>query len=369
MVKEVTMIIGLDASRAVKAIKTGTEYYSWEILRHIVVQDSQVDFRLYAPSLPSEPFPSSSNIEWRLIPPKRLWSQIHLAKELRKHPPDVIFVPSHVIPFFSDTPAVVTIHDLAYLYYPDSYPKIERRYIAFSTAVSISKARAIITPSQATKKDIIKNFHCNQEKIFVIPHGYNRDLFNTDRALEKPPIDKPYILMIGRIEEKKNVAFLVTAFALFARENKEVRLVLAGKPGYGYAKIKQVIANLPASIGQRVIETGYLPQYDVLRYLRYAKLFAFPSRYEGFGMPVLEAMAMNVPVVCADTSSLPEVSGKAAIVLPTNQPLAWAASFSRLFHQKEYAQNIIKAQAKWVERFSWEKAARQTLEVIKHAAR
>jgi len=367
MVKEVKMIIGLDASRAVRAIKTGTEYYSWEILRQMVTANQQYQFRLYAPSLPSEPFPQQPNIEWRLIAPKRLWSQIHLANELRKDPPDVLFIPSHVIPILSTTPSVVTIHDLAYLFYPDSYAPLERRYIALSTAASVSKARAIITPSESTKADIVKTFRCRPEKISVIAHGYNRELFNTHKLLEKPPVDEPYILSIGRLEEKKNTAFLISAFTLFAKENKQVKLVLAGKPGYGYKKIHQLIVALPPETRKRVIETGYLPQYDILRYLRYAKIFAFPSRYEGFGMPILEAMAMNVPVICANSSSLPEVADKAAITLATNEPLPWAASFSRIFNQPQFAQKIIGAQTKWVDNFSWKKAAQKTLEVIINA--
>lgn len=363
------MIIGIDASRAVRAAKTGTERYSFEIINHLIKGDRKNQYALYAPHPPKEPFPEQANVVWKIIPHRRLWSQVYLANELRKSPPDVLFVPSHVVPLISSVPSVVTVHDLAYRYFPEYYPRIARQYISFSTSVSVSKARRIITPSLSTKKDILKSFRFPENRIDVIPHGYDKALFRPDTKADQPPLHAPYVLFIGRIEQKKNLTLLVDSFSLLAKEKPDIQLVLAGKLGFGYEKIQDKISTLAPSIRQRIIQTGYLPEYDLVRYLKHAKLFSFPSQYEGFGLPVLEAMAIGTPVVCSNTSSLPEVAGAGAVLLPPENPLSWAAAFSRILNQPTYAKEIVTAGLKQASNFSWEKAAEQTLETITNAAK
>lgn len=362
------MTIGIDASRAVKPIRTGPENYSWELLRRLVTLDSKVTFRLYAPHQPKEAFLSNPNIDWRILPEQRLWSQFRLAKEIRQNPPDVLFIPSHVVPLFSNVPTVVTIHDLAYQYFPQSYSNFDRRYLAFSTGVSASKARKIIVPSESTKRDLLKEYReLDGRKIVVIPHAYNQDIFKPSNSTDQPPVDPPYIFFVGRIEQKKNVRLLIEAFALLAKEKKTAKLVLSGRAGFGHEAIQQAIQALPPAIRNRIIEAGYLPQYDMVRYLQHATVFAFPSQYEGFGLAALEAMATGVPVVCSNTSSLPEVVGDTAITLPPTNALSWAAAFSRIMNQPELAKQLsTKAMAR-AKQFSWQRTAEATLVVLKNA--
>jgi len=362
-------VIGIDASRALRNIRTGTENYSREIIEAILALKPKYRFRLFAPYQPkSSPFNEYPNVEWQIINRKKLWSQVGLAQALNANPPAVTFIPSHVVPIFTKAPTVVTIHDLAYKIVPDSYSFLQRRYLNFATSASAAKAKKVIVPSEATKNDLISYYHLPPKKIVVIPHAFNRDVFDANRQYEAPPITGSYILFVGRLEEKKNVRLLIDAFELLCKENSDIKLVLAGSTGHGYDRIKERLEQLSRSVAQRITLPGYLPEYDMVRYLAHAAIFAFPSWYEGFGLPALEAMAMGVPVVCSNTSSLPEVADSATVMLPPNSPLSWASAFSRILHQSKFAQELKTKGLRQAERFSWDKAAKATLEVLINVA-
>ncbi|MEK7170714.1 MAG: glycosyltransferase family 1 protein [Patescibacteria group bacterium] len=362
------LTIGIDASRAVKKNRTGPENYSYEIIRAILNLRTDHRFILYAPHRPNEDFPTGSNIDWRILPQQRLWSQFRLAKEVGGSPPDVLFVPSHVVPLITHLPTVVTIHDLAFKYFPYSYSAFERRYQNFSTGVSVAKATRVIVPSQATLNDLIKFYPAAKPKTKIIAHGYDKELFKPAKGDGQSPQNDPYILYVGRIEEKKNVRLLLDAFSLLCKEKKKINLVLGGRNGYGFEAIQTKIKELPQEIRHRISQPGHLPRYDMIRYLQHATIFAFPSSYEGFGLSVLEALACGVPVVCSDNSSLPEVTGQAAILLPPSNPLSWASAFGRILNSPELATKLHLASIKQAERFSWQTAAEETLEVITNAA-
>lgn len=362
------MLIGIDASRAVKKNRTGPENYSYEIIRNILALKTDHKFILYAPHEPQDKFPSGENISWRVLPATRLWSQLRLARELSFNKPDVLFVPSHVVPLISYLPTVVTVHDLAFKYFPQSYSVFERRYQNFSAGVSVTKAKRIIVPSNSTLNDLVKFYPTAKNKAVVIAHGYNKDVFKLAAKGETSPRNVPYILYVGRVEEKKNIRLLVDAFALFCQEDKKVHLVLAGKNGYGFELIQEKIKSLPDAVRKRIYQPGHLPQYDMVRYLQHASIFAFPSWYEGFGLSVLEALAVGVPVVCSNNSSLPEVAGTSAILLPPTNAHSWASAFSRILNQPDVAQKLSESALNQAAKFSWNIAAQKTLETIIAAA-
>ena len=362
------MTIGIDASRAVKKNRAGPENYSYEIIRAILKLKTDHQFILYAPHQSQEDWPSGPNIEWRILPQQRLWSQFRLAREVNSQPPDVLFVPSHVLPLITHLPSVVTIHDLAFKYFPQSYSAFERRYQNFSTGVSVTKAKRVIVPSQATLRDLVKFYPAARSKTTVIAHGYDKQLFHPATEGERSPQNKPYILFVGRIEEKKNVRLLLDAFELIYKEKKPINLVLGGRNGYGFEMIQAKIKQLPKEIRDCVFQPGHLPRYDMIRYLQHATIFAFPSQYEGFGLSVLEALACGVPVVCSNNSSLPEVTGEAAILLPPSNALAWASACSRILNQPDLKKRLSEMSLKQAERFSWPTAAAETLQEITNAA-
>ncbi len=362
------MVIGVDASRAVMANKRGVEYYGWYLLRALLEIDQKNQYRLYAPHLPHNHFGEYPNAEWKILPAQRLWSQYRLAKEVRSNPPDVLFVPSHVVPLLTTIPAVVTIHDLAYKYFPEAYPKLARRYLDISTGISASKAKKIIVPSQATADDLVKFYKVSRHKIALIPHGFDSSEYCLPQPEEQSPHPKPYVYFVGRLETRKNVVLLIDAFALLAKEIKDIELVLAGKPGEGYDKIEQKLNGLPQAIRSRITLAGYLSTDESARYMRHAKIFAFPSLYEGFGIPLLEAFASGTPTISSNAPPLPEVAGDAAMLLPPQNALSWAAAMSRIIHQKEVGEKLTKAGLERVKNYSWNSSAQATLEVIEHAS-
>jgi glycosyltransferase involved in cell wall biosynthesis len=361
------LVVGIDASRAARMNRTGTEGYSWEIIRRLPALAPLTEFRLYTPNLPKEDMGLPENATWRILRPDRVWSQVQLARELQKNRPDVIFIPAHVLPALTSTPAVVTIHDVAYRYFPKVYRAFDRRYLSFSTALAIARAKKIIVPSAATKVDLVKFYKANANKIVVIPHGYNTELFNPKTDLGKAPMEVPYLFYVGRIEEKKNISLLLRVFERLNADTP-VHLVLSGKNGYGFEAIQQQIDRLPARLKSRIHQPGYLPPYDMARYLKHARAFVFPSLYEGFGLPVLEAMAIGTPVVCSDTPALVEISGDAAIHLPAHSVEPWVASIQKILAQPAYARQLVDKGLNQAEKFSWSKAALSTLEVIIHVA-
>jgi len=363
------MKIAIDASRAVKKIRNGPENYSYEIINAILKLSKSDEIILYAPHQPFDSFYVNKKSRWKILPQQRLWSQFRLAKELAKDKPEVLFIPSHVIPIVSNFPSVVTIHDLAFKYFASSYSKFERRYQNFSTGISVSKAQSIIVPSEATQRDLIKFYPIAKNKINVIHHGYDRELFTPATTNNDAPMNAPYILYVGRIEEKKNIRLLIDSFALLTKEKKNINLVLAGKNGFGFEKIQQRIQKLPPEVKQKIFQPGHLTQYDMIRYLQNAALFSFPSHYEGFGLSVLEAMACGLPVVCSNTSSLPEITGEAAVLLTPINPLQWAGAFSRIINQPKHAAELSRKSIKQAKKFSWDIAADQTYQVIINAAK
>lgn len=363
------LVIGIDASRAIRPKRTGTENYSWEVIRRLVAIDRGLQFRLYAPYHPTVEFASGPNVEWRTVPGRRLWSQVHLAKELRRDRPTLVFIPSHVLPVLTSVPAVVTIHDAAYRFFPAAYSPLQRRYLNFTTAFALKKAQAIIVPSESTKRDLMSEYRTKGQQITVVPLGYNQEVFNPTADHGQAPFEAPYVFYVGRIEERKNIIFLLEAFTLLAKEMKQVRLVLSGKNGYGFEAVQQRINSLPPDIRKRVLLPGYLPVYDMARYMRHAQAFAFPSQYEGFGLPVLEAMAIGTPVVSSNRSSLPEVAGPGTVTLAPDNPLSWAAALSRIIHQPKYADDLRAKGFKQAQKFSWDQTAEATLEVLLHACR
>lgn len=345
-------------------MRTGPENYSYEIIRALIKLDKTNTFKLYTPNLPKESWEIPKNVEWCILPQQRLWTQIRLARELKLNPPDVLFVPSHVVPVLSNLPTVCTIHDLAYKFFPNSYSSFDRRYLNFGTSVSASKSKTILVPSESTKSDLIKEYGVDKRRIVVTYEGYNKEVFNTRMKYGEPPLNNDYFIFVGRIEEKKNIRLLIDAFSQLARHNTSVGLVLSGKNGYGYEKIREKIDHLPHSIKNRIVQPGYLPKYDMLRYLQHAKAFVFPSWYEGFGLSVLEAMALGIPVICSNTSSLPEVTGTSAILLNPTDSRSWTENMQKLINEPKIRQTMREKGVKQAAKFTWEKTAKITLEAI-----
>ncbi|MCL5795286.1 MAG: glycosyltransferase family 4 protein [Patescibacteria group bacterium] len=367
------MLIGIDASRATKEQKTGTEYYSEEIIYWLSRIDKKNKYVLYSPIEPKGKLAElPKNFSWKIMPFPKLWSQIRLSVELvfGSPKPDVIFEPAHTIPFIHPKNIVVTLHDLGFKYFPELYTPLERKYHNFCMDFSARKAKKIIAPSQYTKDDLLKTYKINPDKITVIHHGYNQEIYRPVKPMEiNPKIQKyaPYIFFIGRLEKKKNLLGILKTYQLLRKEQKiKHKLVLAGKRGYGYEEFDEEKNRLSKNIQNDIIELGYTPEDELSLWMKNADIFFFPTFFEGFGLPVIEAMACNVPVVASNNTSIPEITGSSALLINPHKPLEMAAALSKIINSQALKKSLQSKGLVRASMFSWEKAANKTLRVLEN---
>ncbi len=384
------MIIGIDASRALRAQRTGTERYALEIIRHLLALPTaqHYQWRLYVDEMPVADYfgtaASQAHVTLCLLPRQRLWTHRALARELRQQPPDLLFVPAHVLPFAvtpflvsvglrAPTPfvRVVTIHDLGYHIFPKAHDWFQRIYLPLSTRWSTWAASAVIAVSSATAVDLQRFYGVKCDKITVVyeaPSALSgRDAPLGQEVERAAPLHKPlpalYGLYVGTLQPRKNLPRLLEAYAqLRARQPIPWSLVLAGAPGRQTADLALLAQRL--GIVQFVHFLGYVEERELVALYQGAQLFLFPSLFEGFGLPVLEAQSYGVPVMTANNSSLPEIAGDAALLVDPTDVDALADAMLRLSEDEALRQQLIAAGYENVKRFSWEKAARETLAVF-----
>lgn len=360
-------VVGIDASRLQVHERTGTENYSHRIIRGLLGEDVYWCWRLYLntqgppPSLPTPP-----NVDLRTIPAPRLWTHYRLSREMLTHRPDLLFVPAHVIPVIHP-PAVVTIHDLGYLHAPEAHPVSQRRILDLTTRWSARVARHIIVPSGQTRDDLVQHYRVAEEKISVVHHGVDerfRTVGGPTRAelCERYGLDRPYVLAVGTIQPRKNLAVLGHAMKIAAPDHD---LVIAGKRGW---MSESVLSRLQAAgLGNRLRILNYVPDADLPQLYASASVFVQPSCFEGFGMPVLEAMAAGTPVICASGSSLSEIAGSAAQFFPTHDHIELAHHLEAILPDTGRQADMRARGKAWSARFTWERAARETRSILQEA--
>lgn len=367
------MLIGIDASRATAPQRTGTENYSLSLIHALLALDGRHRYRLYFNQPPApDLLPAAENIEVKTIPFPRLWTHVRLSWEMANHPPDVLFIPAHVLPLVHPRHSVVTVHDLGYLYYPQAYTRWARWYLRWSTSYNARAAAHLIADSEATKRDLLQHCHTPPEKVTVVYPGYDpsfapvRDPARLAAVRERYRISAPYVLYVGTLQPRKNLLGLLDAFAVLAKEDKETHLIIAGKKGWLYQPLFAHAEQL--GLGQRVHFIGYVPQEDLPTLINGARVFVLPSFYEGFGLPVLEAMACGTPVICSNAASLPEVAGDAAFLINPHDTEGLARALALVLADPDLHRDLAKRGLRRVRYFSWQKCAQQTLQVLEHVS-
>ena len=360
------MLIGIDASRAVAACPTGTEVYSRRLIQALLTLESPHRFRLYLRSTsPANTFPGA---ELRVIPFPRLWTHLRLSWEMAHRPPDVLFVPAHVLPLIHPRVSLATVHDLGYLYFPEAHPWRQRLYLDLSTRWNARIAAHLLADSEATKADIVAHYGTPPEKITVAYPGRDetlapvRDPASIEAVKARYGIAGDYFLYLGTLQPRKNLARLIAAFAALPPETV---LVLAGKRGWLYEDLFAQVGRL--SLEGHVLFPGYVPDEDKAALLSGAVAFVFPSLYEGFGLPVLEAQACGCPVITSTTSSPPEVAGDAALLVNPSDTEAITAAMQRIASDSGLRKTLIERGFVNVRRFSWAACARSVLSIIEQS--
>lgn len=388
----------LDADRI-----DGTRVYILNLLRRFGGLAPQDDFYIYHKSEfnPELVPPNFPNYKIKKINSPLLWTQTRFAWELLKDKPDVLWMPMHNIPLMRSKKikTVVTIHDLAYKYFPDYFPRRDLFLLNMLGDMAIKNASKLIAISESTKRDILKFYpSVKEEKIKVIYHGFDADLFQKNISNEEINKQlttynlqqKNYILYSGAIQPRKNLGRLIEAFEIFKNNTStDIKLVLAGEKAWLWESILTKAESSP--FRDDIIITGKLKFGDLSVLTRSAVVYAYPSLYEGFGMPILEAQSVGVPVMAGNNSSIPEVTGChpecseteskdpgilhcvqndknincSALLIDPNNPQQIAEAVHKLISDKNLRDDIIKKGHENVKRFSWEKCANETLNWMK----
>jgi glycosyltransferase involved in cell wall biosynthesis len=376
------MLVGFDASRAFLPDRTGTENYSLNLLKALAKVDKRNRYRVYLRGRTAEINYRSfhENFEFKVVRPSRLWTQLGLALETWKNPVDVLFVPAHTLPVFANpkVKTVVTIHDLGVEYLPGYHKFPQRYYLDFASKYASRHADRIIAVSRATKRDLIRRYGINANKISVVYEGVDRTVFrrqskaNTDRVLKKYGImGRKYILFVGTIQPRKNIELLIEAFSKL--KVADVRLVIAGKPGWDY----EGIISAPKRFGVRgkVRFLGRIRDEDLPALYSGASVFAFPSLFEGFGLPILEALACGCPVVASDIGPHREIFEKASlgkfkakVLVKANDVGEWTNVLYQTITKNDIRFTFNNKNLGFVAELSWIEAAKKTLSVLENVA-
>ncbi len=360
------MVIGIEAAHANQAERTGVEEYCFQIieaLKKAIPSDVKVVLYSNAP-LREElaTLPSNWGVKVLRWPLSKLWTQLRLSWHFLFHKPDVFFSPGQILPMICPKKTVTMVHDSAFMAYPRAYGFLSRVYLRMMNKRIIKKSETIITSTEFNKKELIKFYGAKVgKKVAVIPLGFNTVQPAPNFDPKKFGITKPYILSVGRLETKKNTKYLIQAFCVM-KQSVDIQLVLVGRPGVGYGPIAKQIKQCPYI--EDIIRLGYIERPDLSGLFKKAVAFIFPSIYEGFGFPLLEALSSGTPAIAADIEALREVGGASCIYV---DPFDIKLLSNTILELVKNSGNQIKFSHEGRERaaqFSWESTAAATWNVI-----
>jgi glycosyltransferase involved in cell wall biosynthesis len=375
------MRIGIDYTAAARQ-RAGIGRYTRELVQALLCRESLHQYALFAAvgglgtrdwRLAIENLQSLiSSFKFRAVPITddwlhRLWQRLRLPipVEAITGPLDIFYSPDFVLPpTLRATRTLLTVHDLSFLHYPVAFVPSLHAYLERVVPRSVARADRVLADSESTRKDLIAHFGTAPEKVQVLYSGVDarfrpeKEPGEGERLGDKYGIESPYVLSVGTLQPRKNYARLIKAFANLPLA--DLQLAIAGGRGWLY---EDILAEAQKH-GDRVRVLGFVDDADLPALIRGAALFAFPSLYEGFGLPVLEAMACGAPVICSDASSLPEVAGGAALMVDPFDVDALAQAMARALEDADLRQKMVAKGLAQAGQFTWERAARQLLDLF-----
>ncbi|HUZ00043.1 MAG TPA: glycosyltransferase family 1 protein [Thermomicrobiaceae bacterium] len=301
-----------------------------------------------------------------------LWEQVVAPPALARYRMDVVHAPVNVAPVLSPVPTVVTVHDLAFARYPEQYPGLKQRYLNALTRRSVRRASRVIAVSENTRIDVLRDYGVAPERVVTVPNGIDPAMkpVPDDDALARfrgeHGLPRHFLLFVGTLQPRKNLLGLLRAYAR-VRDRLDLPLVVVGGAGWHYTPIFDEVQRL--GLNDRVSFAGYAAGDTLASWYSAATAFVFPSLYEGFGLPVAEAMACGTAVVTSSTSSLPEVAGDAALLVDPRDLEALGEALVRVASDEALRRNLRERGLARARQFTWERTARETVAVYHEAAR
>lgn len=361
------MKIAIDA-RDLANVTTGVGRYLLNLLNHFAELRPEFQFQLYSDRPLTTAF-ENSNVNARLLKGhKLLWKHLVMPLEQIRAGIDVFFVPSYSTPLWNPAQSVVTIHDLIYTRFPQWTDRVERWRFATIVRFSARFAAKIIAVSEATRKDILDLTGVSPHKVQVIYEGVDA-IFrrlpeeSINQVKNRLHLDRPFILYVGSMHYRRNVQRLLQAFSILKRDRKiPQQLLLCGLNLYRGSELETWVAR--ERLEQDVRYIGYVSDEELVALYNMAEVFVYPSMYEGFGLPILEAMACGAPVVTCNVSALPEVAGNAALLIDPHDTQALVEALWRVLSEPNLKQELTGRGFEQSRKFSWKKAAQETLELF-----
>ncbi|HEY2845489.1 MAG TPA: glycosyltransferase family 1 protein [Bryobacteraceae bacterium] len=354
--------IGINALYLIPGGVGGTEIYLRELLIALAAIDSTHEYFVFTNlETHDDLVPKQANFHWkpqavhaRIRPARILWEQIILPVETARYRLDVLFNPGFTAPVLSPCRQVTVFHDLQHKRHPEYFRWFDLPFWRLLLWAAAHRSQGLIAVSAATAADLLRFYRIPKERVAVIAHGVEPAFSRLDRSR----IDD-YLLCVSTLHPHKNVPRLIRAYG---REKRDYPLVLAGLRGFHAAAIEKLIRELALQDSVRV--TGWVPRDELYRLYQLARAFIYPSTFEGFGMPVLEALAAGIPTACSDIPPLREVAGDAALFFDPLDEDALAAAMDRVMSDESLRTQLAHAGPSRARPFTWERSAAQTLEVL-----
>ncbi len=369
------MTIALQAADLDAARIDGTRIYLLELLKRFGTLAPETAFHLYHKTRfnPELTPPRFDNYAETALPFPSQWMQTRFALEMFRTRPEKIFFPVQAVPVFLPASAevTVTVHDLAWRHYPETFTPKTRFKLDFLLNRAIARAGKIIAVSEATRQDLLVSFpNLDDRKIRVIHHGFTQERFGITVSTDKKTSiltsyglrDQQYILYVGALQPRKNLIRLIEAFGILKASAPEAKLVLAGERAWLSDPI--IAARERSLYRDDIFLTGQVPSDHLPALYQGARAFAFPSLFEGFGIPILEAFVSGTPVLTARNSSLPEVAGEAALYADAFDTGEIATQLLRLWTDAPLREELRIKGTERLTHFSWDTCARETLDYI-----
>jgi glycosyltransferase involved in cell wall biosynthesis len=354
----------------------GISWYIFNLLRQLAEVETPHELSVY---LGERRFKDESGMlslrysRWSTQNPlaRIVWEQTILPWELQRTQVDLLHAMAFAGPILSHVPMVVTIYDLSFLRFPEAFRPFNRWYLSQFTKLSARRARRLIAISESTRRDVVRYFGVPEDQVDVVYCGVDPwfrplEAEQQERFRRAYALPDKYILFLGTLEPRKNLDRLVSAYSHWCRAESGVPpLVIAGARGWYYQTVLDLVRTL--GLEDMVVLLGYVPQQDLPSLYSSAQMFVYPSLFEGFGLPVLEAMAAGVPVITSNVSSLPEVAGDAGVLVDPTDVEGLAAAIGSLWRDPDRRRSLSSAGIEQASRFSWSDAAQKTMSVYERA--
>lgn len=363
--------LGIDI-HSLAGTRTGVANYVFHLTRALSQTAPTAPIELYG----SAPLPNDlrTSFQFHLVRGKRYWTTAHLSRYWLTHArPAAMLYPAHILPLYSPARNLVTIHDLAFELFPTHFTAAQLRRLRNGTRRSVKKADHLLAVSEATKADLVNIYGVSPERITVTPLGCDTSVYRPvsasekKRVIEKYKLTRPYIISVGTLQKRKNHIALVKALRQLLDDGNDLDLVLAGGKGWLFEETEKTIQELRLTGHVKLL--GFVPDEDLPALYGAAEVFALTSLYEGFGLPLVEAMACGTAVVTANNSALKEVAGDAALTVDAEDVPATATALGKVITDKALRAKLVSQGLARAKEFSWERTAKLTLEAMQKVVR